>query len=163
MQLMVWKEVPGFKGYSVSNVGLVKGRRGSLLSQRLNRDGYPVVNIPSHPWQKVPTHVLVCLAFIGPPKEGQEVLHIDSDKTNNNVDNLRYGSKKDNAADRVSNGNNGNYRNKASPTKKVQRSDGRIFNSASGAARAIGCSPTLISRVLRGERKTTGGYTYCWV
>ena len=46
-------------------------------------------------------HVLVCLAWHGPPPfERALVLHHDDDPQNNRPDNLRWGSHADNEADR---------------------------------------------------------------
>ena len=41
-------------------------------------------------------HRLVCHAFIGPIPSGMEVDHIDHDRSNNNISNLRYLSHKEN-------------------------------------------------------------------
>lgn len=48
---------------------------------------------------------MVLAAFVGPRPSAQHMaLHSDDDPWNNNVDNLRWGTAKDNAADRSQNG-----------------------------------------------------------
>lgn len=49
-------------------------------------------------------HRLVLRAFVGPCPEGMEVLHADDDPMNNNLGNLRYGTRSENQYDRVRNG-----------------------------------------------------------
>jgi len=49
-------------------------------------------------------HQLVLWAFVGPPADGQIGLHNDGNPWNNQSDNLRWGTKKDNYADAVSHG-----------------------------------------------------------
>ena len=44
-------------------------------------------------------HVLVAQAFLGSRPEGMHVCHIDGDKTNNNLSNLKYGTPKENWQD----------------------------------------------------------------
>jgi hypothetical protein len=80
------------------------GRRE--LGQTPNADGYPSVRMVINGKRKrVAVHRLVSEKFHGPrPSIGHEVCHIDGDKTNNRASNLRWGTRKDNAADRESHG-----------------------------------------------------------
>ena len=50
-------------------------------------------------------HRLVLEAFVGPCPEGMECRHKDDDKSNNRLDNLSWGTRMENAADRIANGN----------------------------------------------------------
>lgn len=50
-------------------------------------------------------HHLVLEAFVGPRPEGMRALHRDDDPHNNHVSNLYWGTMRDNALDRVRNGN----------------------------------------------------------
>ena len=117
-----WKPVKGYEGiYEVSNHGRVRsldrvvtysdGRvrrhKGKILSAPLSRDGYPAVNLHTQGRLKKRTvHSLVAEAFVGPRPEGMEVCHNDGSKTNNHVDNLRYGTRSENMLDRVRHGTN---------------------------------------------------------
>jgi hypothetical protein len=114
----LWTSIPGYEGfYEVSNCGNVRsltrfvpyGRHrgmtykgkdlrlfvsGSYLSVKLAKAGVT---------RTVYVHELVLLAFVGPrpPMEERcEIRHLDGDKTNNNLSNLKYGTVKENAADR---------------------------------------------------------------
>lgn len=111
-----WRPIPGYEGlYEVSSLGrvkrlrtMVRGPHGSIQScpecvltpsasgpypsVKLCRDGC------GHTYR---LHVLVLTAFVGPRPEGMEARHFpDRSKTNNRLDNLSWGTKKQNAADK---------------------------------------------------------------
>jgi hypothetical protein len=114
----LWTAIPGYDGfYEVSNYGNIRsltravpyGRHknmvykgkdlkqfisGSYLSVKLARAGV---------LKTMYTHELVLLAFEGdrPDVGGRcEIRHLDGDKTNNKLTNLKYGTVKENVADR---------------------------------------------------------------
>lgn len=75
-----------------------------VLSASL-RSGYPSVAI----WDgqcavTTSVHRIVARAFLGEPEPGQLVLHGDGDRCNPALENLRYGSALDNAADAAAHG-----------------------------------------------------------
>jgi hypothetical protein len=97
-----WRAVPGFPGYSVSDLG------------RVSADGVMVSPLPSSARHvkafngKVSVTVsiaaLVLRAFVGPPPEGKTLArHLDDDETNNKLSNVAWGSKSDNYIDAVRN------------------------------------------------------------
>ena len=102
-----WKEVPDYEGlYMVSTSGRVvsldritctkdgnqRHNKPSLLNpQKEGKAGYYRVNLRKNGKTKTCNiHRLVALAFIPNPLNKPEVDHIDTDKTNNNVKNLRW-------------------------------------------------------------------------
>ena len=109
----VWKAVPDFEGYEVSNLGQVRSyysRKGGwilsntpqcILSQS-TRSGHPFVCLrkdgKSYARQ---VHSLVALAFIGPRPKGMQVCHGDCSPLNNHLDNLRYDTPSGNALDTI--------------------------------------------------------------
>ena len=119
-----WKPVHGYEGiYEVSRHGRVRSvdrtvtysdgrvcrRKGKILRTTLDKYGYKVVGLCNQGRQKTRTvHSLVAEAFIGTRPEGMEVCHNDGNKTNNHVDNLRYGTSRENALDRLRHGTNAN-------------------------------------------------------
>jgi predicted GIY-YIG superfamily endonuclease len=48
-------------------------------------------------------------------------------------------------------------------SKKIQRNDGKIFNSIKEAAQAINCSPSQISHHLAKKNKTCYGFTFSYI
>jgi hypothetical protein len=62
------------------------------IAVRVGRIGYRFV------------HRLVLEAFVGPCPEGMECRHLDGDPANNRLENLRWGTHRENAADQVRHG-----------------------------------------------------------
>lgn len=116
-----WRSVPDFDGlYEVSSLGRVRSltrteiymragdsvqsvrrRKGALKSQRLDKDGYRIVNLyrdGQHFTGKV--HILVCSAFHGPRPDGHEAAHGNGVCTDNRKENLRWARQADNIEDR---------------------------------------------------------------
>lgn len=93
-----WRPVPGAPGYYVSWKGEVKGPRVGMLSSSENSNGYLMVSIGG--WK--PVHQIVAVAFLGPKPEGCEVDHINGDRKDNSLENLRYVTHEEN----VRNGKN---------------------------------------------------------
>jgi len=109
----VWRPVPGYEGlYEVSNHGRVRSldrisrgpggtterHMGRLLalSKRI-RGGYLEVNLMNDTRRKHRTvHSLVAEAFIGPRPAGMDVMHLDGNRENNRLENIRYGTRKAN-------------------------------------------------------------------
>lgn len=93
----VWAAIPSAPGYWVSTHGRVRSPRGLLKPRRHDKVGHVAVVLPGR--RDVLVHRLVAQAFL-PPSSEPMVLHGDGVPNNNHVDNLRYGDKRANAADR---------------------------------------------------------------
>jgi hypothetical protein len=109
--------------YEVSDLGRVRtkkqryGRPRKLTGKRVPLEDYRFVNGRPDPagymqidlydadsvGMKFRTHVIVMQTFVGIPDKGQIVCHYDDIKNNNRLDNLRYGTYKENGLDRVRN------------------------------------------------------------
>jgi hypothetical protein len=75
---------------------------GKKLSPFLDVNGYYYINLgDGNKTKKQPIHRLVLLSFIGNPKEKMVACHIDGNKLNNNLSNLKWGSYAENYADIV--------------------------------------------------------------
>ena len=100
---------------------LYDGKVLTKLEPYSNRLGYKALKIGKLGTKKrkqFGVHTLVAGAWLGEPKDGQEIDHIDHDPSNNNVDNLRWVSHKENVA------------NARRPQRKVKCWDTQeIFNS----------------------------------
>lgn len=97
-----WKTIPGFENYEVSNYGMVKSlnycntKQQKLLKQFLDRYGYYAVSLNGK-CKKV--HQLVAMAFLNHKPDGtlnKVVNHIDSDRTNNKLNNLEVVTPREN-------------------------------------------------------------------
>jgi hypothetical protein len=90
---MEWKEVFGFPIYEVSINGEVRHKKkGKVLKKVLNRRGYYVVSLYNNNSKKCHSkciHIIVLETFIG-LSDRPITDHIDRDKTNNKLSNLRW-------------------------------------------------------------------------
>lgn len=119
-----WKSVVGYEGlYEVSDLGrvrsldrstTVKSRWGStyglpnagrVLKSSAGAHGYQQVILYRAAKKKTHlVHRIVLDAFVGPCPENMEGCHGDGDRENNSLENLRYGTRKENLADRFAHG-----------------------------------------------------------
>jgi hypothetical protein len=113
-----WLPIPGWEGwYEVSNRGGVRsvtrraggngGRtvRGRVLRPHLTTRGYMQVAL----WAKGRSakrlaHTLVLLAFVGPPAAGHECRHLNGVRNDNRLENLAWGDRRTNMADKYAHG-----------------------------------------------------------
>jgi hypothetical protein len=111
-----WLPVVGWEGlYEISDLGNVRSHytgtrsrlRGDLLSPGPNAYGYLTVALYRDGGSKSRlVHQLVLEAFVGPREPGVMSLHGTGGHTDNRLVNLRYGTAKENAADRYRDGTN---------------------------------------------------------
>jgi hypothetical protein len=111
---VTYKDIPGFPGYRVGDDGSVWScrvsghwRRLSPTTDKSRSEGrnYPYLNIRRGGKPATfKVHHLVLLAFVGPRPKGAECRHLDGNPLNNRIQNLRWGTATENAADRMSHG-----------------------------------------------------------
>ncbi len=95
-ELEKWLPIVGFEGlYEVSSLGRVKSfrcKKEKIIKLRLNEYGYMTVSFSIDKKTILKrVHQLVAIAFFNHKPCGMKLVvdHIDEDKTNNNVNNLR--------------------------------------------------------------------------
>jgi hypothetical protein len=143
----VWKSIPGFANYKASNLGRVKSRTrkvwngkvffikpGKVLSPKIRKDGRIEYKLEGNKMKFA--HQLVLLAFDGEPKENQEARHYQTnDMSDNRLINLRYGTKKQNARDRIRHGTH--QVGERNPNAKLSKDDVRFIRKHFGKWSAV--------------------------
>jgi hypothetical protein len=155
-----WRDIEWAPNYSVSNFGNVKGPRGCILKERVDRGGYRRVAIyvdgkPKHTM----IHRLTCTAFVGARPDGHEVNHKNCIRHDNRAENLEWVTRQQNAEHRQLHGihqrgeQNGNAR-------LTQKQADRLREIIAGGARrgcaatVYGISKSMVGCIARGQNWT---------
>lgn len=193
----IWKDIKGWEGfYQVSNYGRVRtvermtlGKRGYkrmvkpiIRKTYIGKRGYYCVNLQADGRRKIAyVHRLMMESFVDNPENKPCIDHIDGDKLNCSLENMRYATQRENV-------NNPNTVWKAwrpeirkqninkiltQRIKKCQKfapmtvyayfPDGRFyrsFYSMGEAARHIGRDPKIIQQALERQERVVGGYIW---
>lgn len=194
----IWKDIPNYEGYfQVSNLGRVKSlarivlwggkprrEKEKIKNHYINREGYPCVTLckerKSHAFL---IHRLVAEAFIPNPENKPFVDHIDTNKENFSLDNLRWVTAKENAnnpktllhcKENTYTTESLNKRlitrkergRKCAPKEVYQYSlDGKFINkyeSSNEAERQTGILACSIAQVCKQKRYSAGGYLWSY-
>ncbi len=103
-----FENIKDYETYSINKNGLIKDNRtGKIMPQYLNCDGYKRINLVNPNNKKgFMVHRLVALQFLEKNNENyNEIDHIDKNKINNYISNLRW------VDDYIQNQNKGNFKN----------------------------------------------------
>ena len=149
-----WGQLEEFPDYAISNYGRVLNlKRDTLLTPYVNSYGHERVALyRSGVRYDVYIHHLVGKTFTTGYMDGGHVKHRDGDKSNHRPENLRYTTR--GIGQRIRHPNNVTVRR----VKIVET--GAIFKNVTECALHLGCDPSIVYRILRGERMTHRGYTF---
>jgi len=108
----IWKQIPGWPKYEVSNMGRIKSRTKEWKKEKFLITKRGSVTLSKEKYTKLfPVAYFVLLAFKGPPPgkcgngKGQYLArHLNDIRSNNNIENLAWGTHKDNHDDAKRNG-----------------------------------------------------------
>lgn len=95
----MWKDVPGYEGLYVINESgdVITVKTGYKKKWRPNRRGYPWVDLcRDNTTRQFLVHRLVAMAFIPNPNNYPIVMHLDNNKWNPHVSNLKWGTYSEN-------------------------------------------------------------------
>ena len=152
----IWRSVVGYEGiYEVSNNGRVRrvathaGRaQDRLLKPARFTAGYPGVTLSHRGFRRSATvHHLVTAAFLGPAPDGMQVRHLNGNRSDNRLSNLRYGTALENAADKTA---HGTYRNKY--TGRTECKNGHPYTEGSFRIRVRGHVQERVCRLCARDR-----------
>jgi HNH endonuclease len=96
-----WKVVPGYEEFEVTVAGEIRENGGPARIRVAQSGHIYVLRTKSRPALLV--HRAVLMAFDRLPRPGEVCRHLDDNPANNRLENLKWGTKKENAADRIAN------------------------------------------------------------
>lgn len=150
------KEIKGYEGlyYIDKNATIYttprKGTNSVTILQHDDGRGYLQVELfKNGVGRKFKIHRLVAEAFIPNPENKPTVDHIDRDRRNNNISNLRWATYKEQRS------------NQTSGECKVIASKNGLeshYMSISECARSIGSNSSNVTAVCKGRRNSANGY-----
>lgn len=166
-KIEVWKDIVGYENlYQISNTGFVKNNDGLILKGSSIR-GYKTCLLCNNKKRKgFRTHRLVALHFIDNPLNKKEVNHIDGNKANNNVDNLEWSTRLENAQHAAREGlyESGGNRYNAKIVNQLDL-DGNFIKAwecIKDASKELKLCDSSISYCCKGKRKTCGGFRWIY-
>lgn len=172
MNLQDFKDIPGYQGvYKISKDGKVYSCKTSrLLNQSIDSRGYYTVHLITDKDKRCSVHRLVAITYLPNPKNLPTVDHIDRNKLNNNLTNLRWATMSTQNQNRNWTEARQAAANKggAALSKKIEcrnKNNHNIliatYDSTCQAAREMFgdvSKNSLISRCARGEKASAYGY-----
>lgn len=109
----IWKDIPDYEGlYQASNLGRIKslipwaGTQSRILKPA-NCDKYGHLGVAltlNKKHKTFPVHQLVLNTFVGKCPRGMECRHLDGNRINNKLKNLKWGTHSENMKDRIEHG-----------------------------------------------------------
>lgn len=154
-----WRDVVGFDGlYQISNFGKVKRKNKKHTLKPTKKDGYDTVTLCVNGKRRyLSVHRLVAQAFIPNPENKPCIDHKDGNRDNNNADNLRWCTVKENNSYPIVLQRKSGVNSPCSiPIVCVELK--RIFFGSVEAAKILSLSQSHITEAAKGKQKTAGGY-----
>ena len=138
----IWKGIEEFPDYSVSSLGRVLGPRRELKSWIATGGYYYVALYRDKKKHSKSIHRLVAEAFLKNPNQLSDVDHINYDKSNNSINNLRWVTHKQNT--------------RGKSHTSLSESDVKIIKQSGGAttvlAKLFNVRPSCVSGIKGGHR-----------
>lgn len=152
------KDIPGFENYIINTSGEIFNKSRNIFLCLSDRNGYKRCDLKKENGEikRFSIHRLIYETFIGPIPQGMVIDHIDGDKSNNELSNLRCISQSENAINAQKNGHKGQH--------KVAQYDIinnfiKEFPSFTAAAKEMGVSYAAISSAAK-RNGTSCGYKW---
>lgn len=162
--MLQWKEIQGYNGrYFISSNGQIKNKYGKILKPWIRNGYYTIGLMVNKKRTNYYIHRLVAEYFLSnPDKQRNFVNHLDGDKLNNNVSNLEWCTRQENAQHAYETGLlvptvENLVRFDRKPVIRIE--DGKWFSGVTEAANQMGVCEAAMSKCLnKGLSATCCGY-----
>jgi hypothetical protein len=151
----IYNEINIFPKYMVSNYGRIKGHYNNILVNNCCNDYESIKLINENITKSMKIHRIVIMGFnILNHGNKKEVDHIDSNKNNNKLENLRWASKND----QINNINSKNKLNKQCVKRQIRievkkLNNEKIYNSLSAISFILKIAPVTIKKYANLNKK----------
>jgi len=154
-----WKDIKDLPQHQISNKGRIRNKKsGYILKQRV-KGGYNQVTLSNYLSQDIRktylVHRLVALTFIPNPENFKIVDHIDRNKLNNNLENLRWCSASTNGLNR-----DFNIVRKEVIQYDMQGEFIKLWDSVSDIEKVLGFNSNSIRKCLNNFSKSNNGFLW---
>ena len=161
----VWKDIDGYEGYQVSNIGNVRSMnyRGTGIAKNLipkeNNCGRLWVELKGKPFL---IHRLVATAFIPNENNLPQINHKDENPKNNNVENLEWCTGEYNRNAYLANHKGGRRKNNVVPVNQIDCFGNIVkrWDDSRTIANETGMNQWSITQCCDGKRKTAYGFRW---
>ena len=94
-----FRQIKNFENYEISNKGNVINKiTNKILKSHVDTSGYYIVKLSKNNMKKTfRLHRLIAIAFVDNPENKQCVDHINNNRIDNSIDNLRWATKQENS------------------------------------------------------------------
>jgi len=180
----IWKNISG-SAYSVSSLGrIMNDKTGQILKFWHNNHHYPCITLEINGKRcKLRVHRIVAEAFIPNPDAKPCVDHINTNRSDNRVENLRWATFKENSRNpttlirlhrttfkagsenpKTMTGKFGLENPRSIPVCQIKGGNTiKSYSCAREAMRQTGIACTTITKCCRGQRKSAGGYQWAYI
>ena len=169
--MLEWYHIPNYENmYKINLLGQVKNINRNTILTPSYKFGYRYVSLSKNGRSKsYSVHYLLAKTFLPNPENKPCIDHINGDRSDNRLENLRWVTYKENAVNpnthpKISfnikkdwqNGRKYNYDKLCKPVLCVET--GIIYPSQTEVEKILGIKKTKISAACRGRRTIAGGY-----
>lgn len=162
--MLQWKEIQGYNGrYFISSDGQIKNKYGKILKPWIRNGYYTIGLMVNKKRTNYYVHRLVAEYFLSNPDQQRDfVNHLDGDKLNNDVSNLEWCTRQENAQHAYETGLlvptvENLVRFDRKPVIRIE--DGKWFSGVTEAANQMGVCEAAMSKCLnKGLSATCCGY-----
>lgn len=166
----IWKPIVGYDGYEISNLGRVRSIervvsfgwskrtiKPKILKPKDNGNGYKIVGL-KRKYSYI--HRLVAEHFLPNPENKSEVDHINGDKTDNRVENLRWVTHKENMNNPITLNKTGKHLRKSILQFSVDGDFIKTWESIMDIQREYDINNSAIIRCCKNKQNTSCGYKW---